>query len=278
MFIEQAQSMTLILQVSKFDPNAALKLEGKLIDGKLPEYDYNTGLASINEQAEKLRQGAIKELDVTNYESPYAMGSGVIISTNNIRVNVDYSLKSSDAPTIKVLPFYFFPEEEKESGKLTQTYIKFGGEYGFGGTILGEIEIGLISNNKGNVNPYITLNGGLGKGISAEFPVKFGTNEINGKENNHSISGLDFKTEVELSVTTPWRTFYSTNGVGAWNDEKGLAAGASFISKGNLTIVIPTFKESGDYISNLFYNTEQGQSFSKDMKYDIDHLKNLGKK
>ena len=98
LFIEQAQSMTLILQMSKFDPNAALKLEGQLIDGKLPEYDYNTGLTelnnSINKEAEKLRQGAIKELDVTNYESPYAMGTGIIISPDNIKVNIDYKLKA----------------------------------------------------------------------------------------------------------------------------------------------------------------------------------------
>ena len=59
------------------------------------KYDYNIGIRRYAEltakEIEELRQKNIKELDVTNYDSPYAMGSGVIISAKNIKVNTEYS-------------------------------------------------------------------------------------------------------------------------------------------------------------------------------------------
>ena len=274
MFIEQAQSMTLILQMSKFDPNAALKLEGQLIDGKLPEYDYNTGLTelnnSINKEAEKLRQETIKGLDVTNYESPYAMGSGITISTDNIKVNIDYKLKSSEYQENHLFPFYFFPEKENGDGKLTQNYIKFGGEYGIGGTLTGEIEIGLVSSSNGRVNPYITINGGVGKGISAEIPIKFGVNEIKGRENPHSLSGIDSSVEGGLEITTPWRGFSWINGDAFWRKEMGLSIGGSVSGTGSLTLVIPSFKDIGEFAGDLFKESDFANNMWKDLDLNIE--------
>ena len=271
LFIEQAQSMTLILQVSKFDPNAALKLEGKLIDGKLPEYDYNTGLASINKQAEKLRQGAIKELDVTNYESPYAMGTGIIISPDNIKVNIDYKLKSSDIQENE-FPFYFFPEKENSDGKLTQTYITFGGEYGVFGILKGEVELGIVSSSNGRVNPYITLNGGAGLGAAAEASIKGGVKETKGRENPHSLSGIDRNLEMKAEVLTPWQT-YSFDGKINRDKEYGIGIGGSGTGSGSLTIVIPSIKDISEFSTSLFIDSEKGKQFIRDAENDISKLK-----
>ena len=57
-FIQQQMLLFLIFQTSK--------------------YDYNVGIRQFAEltakEIEELRQKNIKELDVTNYDSPYAMG------------------------------------------------------------------------------------------------------------------------------------------------------------------------------------------------------------
>ena len=73
-----------MIATSRFDPNGSLKLELKFEIGELSKYDYNIGIRRYAEltakEIEELRKKNIKELDVTNYDSPYVMGSGVIIS------------------------------------------------------------------------------------------------------------------------------------------------------------------------------------------------------
>ena len=276
LFIEQAQSMTLIFQMSKFDPNAKLKLEVQLVNGSLPEFDYEKGLAELkgilSNIGEELRQEKVRELDVTNYESPYAMGSRVIISPENIKVNVDYKLKSSDIQVNEFLPFYFFPEKVKSDGKLTQTYITFGGETGVLGILKGEVELGIVSSSSGRVNPYITLNGGVGLGAAVEVPIKAGVKETKGQENPHSLSGIDKHLEMKADILTPWQV-YSFNGSYDRDKEYGIGIGASGTGSGSLTIVIPSIKDISEFSVNLFIDSEKGQQFIRDAENDISKLK-----
>ena len=224
------------------------------------KYDYNIGIRRFAEltakEIEELRQKNIKELDVTNYESPYAMGTGIIISPDNIKVNIDYKLKSSDIQENE-FPFYFFPEKENSDGKLTQTYITFGGEYGVFGVLKGEVELGIVSSSNGRVNPYITLNGGAGLGAAAEASIKGGVKETKGRENPHSLSGIDRNLEMKAEVLTPWQT-YSFDGKINRDKEYGLGIGGSGTGSGSLTIVIPSIKDISEFSTSLFIDSEKG--------------------
>jgi hypothetical protein len=116
-----------------------LDLAGKLINGELSEYDYTEANKKYNSiiqrEAEKLRQEAIKGLDVTNYDSPYAMGSGIVISPDNIKVNTDYTGLTS--------------KELKENNLLSEDYSFWDSKaYLWGGDSNGIYAIGIDSNNK----------------------------------------------------------------------------------------------------------------------------------
>jgi hypothetical protein len=137
--INQAVSNTLINAISKFDPKGSLDLAGKLINGELSEYDYAEANKKYNsiiqKEAEKLRQESVKGLDVTNYDSPYAMGSGIIISPGNIKVNTDYTGLTS--------------KELKENNLLNEDYSFWDSKvYLWGGDSNGIYTVGADSSDK----------------------------------------------------------------------------------------------------------------------------------
>ena len=282
------------------DDNSFIEEGKKWLDNYEPTFDYVLNfddgfLNDLAKEAEKLGK-QYQELpfiglewqinvaknfteDLKNYKPNPAYEETVKMANNNYNFyTVDLEgYKGYDgqifpeAPKAStIFPIVFFPEEEKKGGKLTQSYIKIGGEVGVLVTLVGEGEFGIVRNNMGSSNLYVSLSGGLGKGIAFELPIKYGTNVIDGKESNHSLSGIDFNQSINTGVVTPWSSFIWENGDLKRVDELGLGVGASISGTGKLTLVIPNFKESGDFISKTIMDTEQGKKFMDDMIKDLN--------
>ena len=111
----------------------------------------------------------------------------------------------------------------------------------------------------------------MGKGIATEVPIKIGVKETEGFKNTYSLSGLRTDEYAELRISTPFGT--RTTSDYSTKNEKGLGVGGSIARTKILTIVIPNFRDTSEFLVNLFYDSEKGQSFTKDMNNDLDSFR-----